>query len=59
MRFLLLIFLITTTISLISPEDIVEDNQTFVPTKEWREIKKGLYIFYFIIIAYEKIFKKK
>lgn len=42
MQFLLLIFLITTTISLISPKDIIEDNQTFVPTKEWKEIKKGL-----------------
>ncbi|XP_063708033.1 nucleotide exchange factor Sil1 [Culicoides brevitarsis] len=41
MKSLIILLILTSLIGVIAPTDIVEDNKTFVPTKEWQEIKKG------------------
>lgn len=51
MRLITFLILLSTLITLIAPEsDITEDNKTFVPTNDWKEIKKGLLVSSYIFI---------
>lgn len=56
MRLVSILILLSTLITLIAPESgITEDNKTFVPTNDWKEIKKGLLVSSFLFI-YNKYF---